>query len=616
MRVRALVAVILMRALILAALSGLPLAASRAVVGSGVRLLTPPIARAFSPVRCDLGTIELENQIEDSSRIMWAKATRGTDVLDRGALREVLDSYGVTSGTKSILKAYDDSESGDLTYEEFRQLVAVLEASRLRDERALTGKKAETPYDEPNYVGGRVGEAAYNTVSSFARLLIDTNDDGRRDREERGVSVALRRMQRDMSMLDQAAGSTPQLSNVELVLLSSAVVTAFCAPLAVAESVVEVLVPSCAALAAAIGFSAEYAGKVAVSKGKEIAATTLQAAAEAELYLAQAERGKAIIPLCVGFSATAAAFALLVPQIAIELAARGISLQFVTEIYLVCPIASVLAAAVAALAAQETTNLASRAMSVGARRFASSSDVGRTWLSATEQISASTARSKEKWRSFSVGVLPAPLLGVLCPGALSFKCIVAAAVAAAQCAYSLARAEYTLAAAVESVALKSRTAAVSDTYANQGARAGAILPFTSALSGLCAATTVAVVEALPLVQGITLGQSFLCVTFPAFGALIAAAASISKARCEVDAEAATAAATALAETDEGTSRNNPIRATIDLVRLTVRGIVLDARRRPSYVVRWVVNSFRKLIGLPPRYKEGPIATRPQRSLVV
>ena len=73
------------------------------------------------------------------------------------------------------------------------------------------------------------------------------------DREERGVSVALRRMQRDMSMLDQAAGSTPQLSNVELVLLSSAVVTAFCAPLAVAESVVEVLVPSCAALAAAIG---------------------------------------------------------------------------------------------------------------------------------------------------------------------------------------------------------------------------------------------------------------------------------------------------------------------------------------------------------------------------
>ena len=37
--------------------------------------------------------------------------------------------------------------------------------------------------------------------------------------------------------------------------------------------------------------------EVAVSRGKEIAAATLQAAAEAELLLAQAERQKAIIPL-------------------------------------------------------------------------------------------------------------------------------------------------------------------------------------------------------------------------------------------------------------------------------------------------------------------------------
>ena len=32
------------------------------------------------------------------------------------------------------------------------------------------------------------------------------------------------------------------------------------------------------------------------------------------------------------------------------------------------------------------------------------------------------------------GVLPAPALAILCPGALSFKAIVAAAVSAAQCA--------------------------------------------------------------------------------------------------------------------------------------------------------------------------------------
>ena len=334
-----------------------------------------------------------------------------------------------------------------------------------------------------------------------------------------------------------------------------------------------------------------------MSKGKEIAATTLLAAAEAELYLAQAERAKAIIPLCVGLSAAAAAFALLAPTLAAELALRGFGMQFVTELYLICPIVSVLAAAVAALSSQETFSLAARATNVGARRFASSKDVARTWLSATEQISASAERSKQKWGSFSIGVLPAPALAVLCPGGLSFKAIIAAAVAAAQCAYSLATAEYTLASAVESVALKSRTAAVSDTYANQGARAGAILPFTSALSGLCAATTVAVVEVLPLI-GSQIGEAALCVTFPALGALIAAAASISKARCEVDAEAATASATQLAETDAGLQENNPIRATAELVRLTVRTLA-SQRFAPATLWLKLVKGFRRLLRLPP-----------------
>ena len=350
----------------------------------------------------------------------------------------------------------------------------------------------------------RIGESAINIVSSWAKALItvDTSsrEGGKRaNKEAERVNIALRRMQRDMSMLDQAAGATPQLSDFELILLSGVVASSFFSPYVLTAKVVEVLVPSMSALAAAIGFSAEYAGKVAVSRGKEIAATTLQAAAEAELYLAQAERSKAIIPLCVGLSATLAAFALLAPALVGELVARGYGMQIATEVYLICPLFAVLAASVAALATQESGSLASRAIGVGARRFASSQDVGRTWLSATEQIAASSERTKQKWSSFSIGVLPAPLLAVICPGPLSFKAIVAAAVAAAQCAYSLATAEYTLAAAVESVALKSRAAAVSDTYANQGARAGAILPFTSALSGLCAATTVAVVEVLPLV---------------------------------------------------------------------------------------------------------------------
>ena len=46
-----------------------------------------------------------------------------------------------------------------------------------------------------------------------------------------------------------------------------------------------------------------------------------------------------------------------------------------------------------------------------------------------------------------------------------------------------------MASATEAVALKARSSAVADTYANQSSRAGSILPFTSALAGLCAAVS-------------------------------------------------------------------------------------------------------------------------------
>ncbi len=78
--------------------------------------------------------------------------------------------------------------------------------------------------------------------------------------------------------------------------------------------------------------------------------------------------------------------------------------------------------------------------------------MGRTWLSATEQIGRTSDRATQKWQSFSSGVLLAPALAVLTPGPLSFKAIVAAAAAAAQCAYYLAKAEFALAVAVAAVA--------------------------------------------------------------------------------------------------------------------------------------------------------------------
>jgi hypothetical protein len=54
------------------------------------------------------------------------------------------------------------------------------------------------------------------------------------------------------------------------------------------------------------------------------------------------------------------------------------------------------------------------------------------------------------------------------PGPLSIKTIICAALAAAQAAYYLSIAEYSLAVAVDAVAFKARSAAVADTYANQG----------------------------------------------------------------------------------------------------------------------------------------------------
>jgi hypothetical protein len=98
----------------------------------------------------------------------------------------------------------------------------------------------------------------------------------------------------------------------------------------------------------------------------------------------------------------------------------------------------------------------------------------------------------------------------------------------------------------DAVALKARAAAVSETYATQGLRSAAILPFTSALGGLCAAASAAAVELLPFVHEKPL-QALVAFFFPAAGGFFAAAASVSKSRCEVDAAAAKAASEAFAE---------------------------------------------------------------------
>jgi len=338
---------------------------------------------------------------------------------------------------------------------------------------------------------------------------------------------------------------------------------------------------------AAVGIGAEYVGKTAVADGKEVAAISIQCAAEAEAVLAQAERSKAITPLCVGIGATAATCSLLIPAI-LEASGMLYATPGVRELYLLCPVASVLSAAISGLASQEVKQYSRTAIGVGNRRFARSGSVGKTWLSAAEQVVRKSDSTRTKLTTFTYSVLPAPILGILVPGTLATKTIVISAFAAAESAWFLAQTEYVLARAVDAVALKTRSAAVCDTYANQGSRSAAILPFTSALSALCAATTAAIVE-LPFFEASTsavtiFGQVLGISVFPTLAALFAGAASVSKARCEVDAEAALQAASTLAlEYEEGDKSPilQPNRAVAELIRLTLQNSVFNPLRKFS-----------------------------------
>ncbi len=339
-------------------------------------------------------------------------------------------------------------------------------------------------------------------------------------------------------------------------------------------------------VSAAIGIGAEYVGRVAVADGKEVAAATICCASEAEGFLANAERAKAITPVCVGISATATTLSLLVPLLLENTPATSI----LNEFYLACPLISVLSAAVAALALQDTKVFCERATSVGNRRFARSGLVGRTWKSTSEQITGKTNSVRNKWKSFVFSVLPAPILGAFIPGAaVATKSVIVTALAAAQTAYTLADCEFCLARATDAVAIKARSAAVCDTYANQGARSAAILPFTSALSGLCAAATAAIVE-LPFLDTLSArgtlasltGEMAIVGIFPVFSTLFAAAASVSKARCEVDAEAAVQAASTLAleysSMDDEDPILRPFRGVTELIRLVLTSTIEPYQR--------------------------------------
>ena len=227
-------------------------------------------------------------------------------------------------------------------------------------------------------------------------------------------------------------------------------------------------------------------------------------------------------------------------------------------------------------------------------------------MSTTEQIQRSSDRASERWLAFALNVLPAPLLGALAPGSFVSKTTFVAALAACQAAWTLTISERYLARATDAVALKARSAAVCDTYANQGSRNAAILPFTSALSGLCTAATAAVVE-IPILHDLATAafQSFNTMAlqvitvsfFPSVSSLLAGAAGLSRARSKFDAEACRQAAATLAlpygEEKEGDDKKNrdpvirPLRAVVRLISLTIINLYKSFIKKQKF---W---SFRK-----------------------
>ena len=140
-------------------------------------------------------------------------------------------------------------------------------------------RSSAVPFPYQNwYSESQMGEKAYNIVTELAKTLgANPNICSNGTQKNIPINLALQRIQDNMDLLDNVAGRTPQLTRIELLLLTSTVAVSGLAPFLLNLKVVEVLVPTMAAISASIGISAEYVGKVAVSKSKEIAALAIQA---------------------------------------------------------------------------------------------------------------------------------------------------------------------------------------------------------------------------------------------------------------------------------------------------------------------------------------------------
>lgn len=440
-------------------------------------------------------------------------------------------------------------------------------------------------------LGPSFGDWAYEKVSGVAKKLVQAPVDENKDRR---INLALGRLQRDLSVDDKKVSAVPQLPLIEKGILGGALastVIAFFTRGPVQSLIFDYFTPTLTIVVASVAFRSEYIGKFKVAQAKEITATSKMAAAQGEVYLSRAERVKSIMGICLGVSAVFAALALVLEPI------EGLS----ATIYLLCPTITVLAAAVAALAEQETRVLTGQAIGVGARRFASKESVDRTWLSQTQQIDRSTDFATKKWIDFAIGFVLGPITGVFVPGSLAFKAVVVAALAAAQTAYYLANAEGLLAQASESVALKSRSSSVVETYAQQSNRNGAILVYTSAVAGLMAAVAdflhvAHIMPSLALSGPFKWKGPLLFALFPALGALVAAGSSISKSRCDINTDISNYAATKFSEGQRGSRSRKPFDIAIGLIRITLQNAATGIKLQVAGILKLFEDLERSLKG--------------------
>ncbi|EGB02812.1 hypothetical protein AURANDRAFT_68543, partial [Aureococcus anophagefferens] len=252
-----------------------------------------------------------------------------------------------------------------------------------------------------------------------------------------------------------------------------------------------------------------------------------------------------------------------------------------TLILLACPVVSLLTASVAVLAEQDASRRALRAQALGRRRFATKTDIGRTWKSVTEIVEIESKADTDAWTGFVRAFLPAPLIAGAVASlsessgqdAAVLASIVATAWGGFQVAVSFVACEYNLARGEESVAAKSRNAGIAEAYSAQAGKANAQVPYAHAISVLCVGTAALLVEAVPKILALPL-------PFISYAAVRRAAKYRSRTRG--DAAAVAASADQLAGLQDG-SDDDPL-LPLKLTWQNFRGTVSATKKQMVFRV--------------------------------